>query len=146
MNNCSIIGRLTRDPELRYTSGNTAVCTFTLAVDRPVKAGSEKQTDFPRITTMGKLAENCHKYLKKGKLAGVEGSFRTEKYQKNGVDVYSAGIFANRVEFLSWDNNGTSAQQAGAPASGYATEVPAPTDSGSVDFMDFEYSEEDCPF
>lgn len=143
MNSCNIIGRLTRDPELRYTSGtNTAVCTFTLAVDRPVKAGSEKQTDFPRIKVMGKLAENCHKYLKKGKLAGVEGSFRTEKYKKNGVDVYSAGIFANRVEFLSWDNNGA-AQQAGAPASGYATEVPAPTDSG---FEDYEYSEEEFPF
>lgn len=142
MNSCNIIGRLTKDPELRYTSGtNTAVCTFTLAVDRPVKAGSEKQTDFPRITVMGKLAENCHKYLKKGKLAGVEGSFRTERYQKNGVEVFSAGIFATKVHFLSWENAAAPAQQ--PAATGYATEVPAPASTG---YDGFEYSEEDCPF
>lgn len=60
MNSVILIGRLTRDPELRYTSGTQmAVATFTVAIDRPVRAGAEKQTDFPRVTVFGKQAENC---------------------------------------------------------------------------------------
>lgn len=67
MNSVVLIGRLTRDPELRYTSGSQmAVATFTIAIDRPVRAGGEKQTDFPRVTVFGKQAENCEKYLAKG--------------------------------------------------------------------------------
>ena len=70
MNSVVLIGRLTRDPELRYTSGSQmAVATFTIAIDRPVRAGGEKQTDFPRVTVFGKQAENCEKYLAKGRLA-----------------------------------------------------------------------------
>ena len=64
MNSVVLIGRLTRDPELRYTAGTQmAVATFTLAIDRPVRAGGEKQTDFPRVTVFGKQAENCEKPL-----------------------------------------------------------------------------------
>ena len=67
MNSVVLIGRLTRDPEVRYTANTQmAVATFTIAIDRPVRAGGEKQTDFPRITVFGKQAENCEKYLFKG--------------------------------------------------------------------------------
>ena len=77
MNSVVLIGRLTRDPELRYTSGSQmAVATFTIAIDRPVRAGGEKQTDFPRVTVFGKQAENCEKYLAKGRLVGVQGDCR----------------------------------------------------------------------
>ena len=67
MNNVVLIGRLTRDPKIRYISeSQTAVATFSLAVDRPFSR--EKQADFIRITVFGKTAENCEKYLKKGRM------------------------------------------------------------------------------
>ena len=79
MNSVVLIGRLTRDPEVRYTAGTQmAVCTFTVAIDRPVRAGAEKQTDFPRVTVFGKQAENCELFLAKGRLVGVQGRIRPE--------------------------------------------------------------------
>ena len=104
MNSVILIGRLTRDPELRYTSGTQmAVATFTVAIDRPVRAGAEKQTDFPRETVFGKQAENCEKYLAKGRLVGVQGRLQTGSYtNKDGVTVYTTDVVADRVEFLEW--------------------------------------------
>lgn len=65
MNQVFLTGRLTKDPETRYTSGSqTAVCTFTLAVDRPTKQGEEKKADFPRITVFGRQTENCKEVRK----------------------------------------------------------------------------------
>ena len=82
MNSVVLIGKLTRDPELRYTSNNQmAVATFTLAINRPVKQGQEKQADFPRITVFGKQAENCEKYLVKGRLVAIQGRIQTGSYQ-----------------------------------------------------------------
>ena len=104
MNSVVLIGRLTRDPELRYTTGTqTAVATMTVAIDRPVKAGDERQTDFPRVTVFGKQAENCEQYLKKGRLVGVQGRLQTGSYtNNNGVTVYTTDVVADRVEFLEW--------------------------------------------
>ena len=94
-----LIGRLTKDPEVRYTSGTqTAVCQFTFAIDRPVKG--EKQTDFPRVTCFGKQAENCERFLAKGRLVGVQGRLQTGSYEKNGATVYTTDVVADRVEFL----------------------------------------------
>ena len=98
-----LIGRLTKDPEVRYTSGTQmAVCTFTIAIDRPVKAGAEKQTDYPRVTCFGKQAENCERFLAKGRLVGVQGRLQTGSYEKNGAPVYTTDVVADRVEFLEW--------------------------------------------
>lgn len=104
MNSVVLIGRLTKDPELRYTAGTQmAVATFTLAIDRPVRAGGEKQTDFPRVTTFGKQAENYEKFLKKGRLCGVQGRLQTGSYtNKDGATVYTTDVMAERVEFLEW--------------------------------------------
>lgn len=100
MNCVVLIGRLTRDPELRHTAGQMAVCTFTLAIDQ-VKKDGEKKTNFPRITCFGKQAENCERFLKKGLLTGVQGSLTTGSYQdKNGNTVYTTDVIADRVEFL----------------------------------------------
>ena len=64
MNSVTLIGRLTRDPEVRYTAGTQmAICRFSIAIDRPARSGEEKKTDFPSITIFGKQAENCKKYL-----------------------------------------------------------------------------------
>lgn len=102
MNSVVLIGRLTRDPELRYTAGTqTAVATFALAIDRYAKQGEEKKADFPNIIVFGKTAENCEKYLKKGMLAGVEGRLQTGSYKnKNGETVYTTDVIADKVEFL----------------------------------------------
>ena len=104
MNSVALIGRLTKDPEVRYISENqTAVASFTVAIDRPVKAGQEKKADFPRVTIFGKQAENCEKYLAKGRLVGVQGRIQTGSYtNKDGVTVYTTDIIADRVEFLEW--------------------------------------------
>lgn len=103
MNSVVLIGRLTKDPELRYTAGQMAVCSFTIAIDRITKQGEEKKTDFPRVTVFGKQAENCEKFLKKGRLAGVQGRLQTGSYtDKNGNTVYTTDVNADRVEFLEW--------------------------------------------
>lgn len=104
MNSVELIGRLTRDPEVRYTSGsNMAVATFTIAIDRPTKAGEDKQTDFPRITVFGRQAETCEKYLKQGRMVAIQGRIQTGSYtNKNGDTVYTTDVVANRVEFIDW--------------------------------------------
>ena len=104
MNSVFLIARLTRDPEVRYTAATQmAVATFTVAIDRPVRQGAEKQTDFPRVTVFGKQAENCEKYLAKGRLVAIEGRLQTGSYKnKDGATVYTTDVVANRVQFLEW--------------------------------------------
>ena len=98
MNSVVLIGRLTRDPELRYTTSQMAVATFSLAIDRPVRAGKERETDFPRVTVFGKQAENCEKYLAKGRMAAVQGRLQTGSYtNKDGATVYTTDVVADRV-------------------------------------------------
>lgn len=127
MNNVVLIGRLTRDPEIRYTAGTQmAVATFTVAVDRPVKAGAEKQTDFPRVTVFGKAAENCEKYLAKGRLVGIQGRIQTGSYaDKDGVMHYTTDVVANRVEFLEWAKPSDAERAAAAAPSADQEGVPS---------------------
>lgn len=120
MNSVVLIGRLTKDPEVRYTAETQmAVATFTVAIDRQQREGKEKQTDFPRVTVFGKTAENCERFLTKGKLVGVQGRIQTGSYKnKDGTTVYTTDVVADRVEFLEWgDKNESSAPriQAGIP-------------------------------
>ena len=95
-----LIGRLTKDPDVRYTTQTqTAVATFTLAVNRPYS--KEKEADFIRIIVYGKSAENCKSYLAKGRKAAVQGRIQTGSYKKdNGDTVYTTDVIAERVEFL----------------------------------------------
>lgn len=104
MNNVVLIGRLTKAPEVRYTAGTqTAVATFTVAIDRPTRADGEKQTDFPRVTVFGKQAENCEKYLDKGRMVGIQGRLQTGSYEKqDGTKVFTTDVVADRVEFLDF--------------------------------------------
>ncbi|MFC2662068.1 MAG: single-stranded DNA-binding protein [Eubacterium sp.] len=104
MNSVVLIGRLTKDPQVRYTSGSQmAVASFTLAIDRPVRNGGERQADFPRIVVFGRQAETCEKYLAKGRLVAVSGRIQTGSYQnQKGDTVYTTDVVANRVEFLEW--------------------------------------------
>ena len=103
MNAVELIGRTTKDPDIRYTSSQMCVASFTLAVDRDGRKdeNGEKQTDFPRVKVFGKQAENVERYVKKGKLIAVQGSIQTGSYQdRNGSTVYTTEVVASRVEFL----------------------------------------------
>ena len=110
MNSVQLIGRLTRDPEVRYTQDQMAIATFSIAIDRPPRRDGTRETDFPRITVFGRQAENCEKHLVKGRLVGIEGRIQTGSYtNRNGDKVYTTDVVANRVEFLEWgDRQGQS--------------------------------------
>lgn len=111
MNNVILIGRTTREVELRYTTSQTAVARFSLAVERPVKDG-EKKADFPNIIVFGKQAENCEKYLAKGRKVAVQGRLQTGSYEdKDGKRVYTTDVIAERVEFLEWGDSRTEESQ-----------------------------------
>jgi len=104
MNQVILIGRLTRDPELRFTAGSgKAVATFTIAVDRGY--GKDKEADFLRIVVWDKQGEHCANYLAKGRLVAVQGRIQTRNYEtQSGEKRYSTEIVADRVEFLEWGN------------------------------------------
>lgn len=100
MNNVVMIGRLTRDPELRFTAGSgKAVATFTIAVNRQFAKNNE--ADFFRVVVWGKSGENCANYLAKGRLVGIQGRVQNNNYETNtGEKRYTTEIVADRVEFL----------------------------------------------
>lgn len=98
MNSVTLIGRLTKDPDLSYTQSGNAVCKFTLAVNRVGKYDA----DFIRIVTWNKVAENCNRYLAKGSQVGIQGRIQTGSYKnKDGQTVYTTDVIANNIEFLS---------------------------------------------
>lgn len=101
MNKVILVGRLTRSPELRYTSQGTAVAGFTLAVNRRVKKDQEQQADFVPIVIWGTMGENCSKYLNKGSQAAISGRIQTRNYEnKEGKKVYVTEVVAEEVQFL----------------------------------------------
>lgn len=111
MNKAILIGRLTKDPELRYTQTNQAICSFTLALDRKMsrdkreeaEASNRQTADFPRIIVWGKMGENASRYLFKGSQCAIEGRIQTGSYQdrETGKTVYTTDIVADSVEYLS---------------------------------------------
>ena len=104
MNNTQLIGRLTKDPEVRYLESGTAVSRVTIAVDRFNKNG-EKSADFIPITVFGKQAENLQKYQGKGSMIGITGSIKTGSYEKDGRTNYTWEVVANGIEYLSFKGN-----------------------------------------
>ena len=105
MNKIVLLGRLTKDPETRYTqTTNTQVTSFTLAVNRRfVKQGEERQADFINIVAWSKTAEFVSKYFKKGQQVGVIGRIQTRTYEaKDGTKRYVTEVVADEVQFLDW--------------------------------------------
>ncbi|MCG9969014.1 single-stranded DNA-binding protein [Pelotomaculum terephthalicicum JT] len=121
LNRIVLIGRLTKEPDLRYTTSGIAVAKFTLAVDRRVSKDREKETDFIDIVVWQKLAETCANYLGKGRLVAVEGRLHVRSYEDNqGVRRKAAEVVADNVRFLD------RAKEAGAAAGenqGYGSEI-----------------------
>lgn len=106
MNKVILIGRLTRDPELRYTPSGAAVCNFNIAVDRPFNSQSgEKEADFIDIVVWNKSAENVAKYMTKGRQIAVEGRLQIRSYDGNDEQRHwRTEVVADRVEFLGSGN------------------------------------------
>jgi single-strand DNA-binding protein len=102
MNRVVLVGRLTKDPDLRYTPNGVPVATFTLAVNRPFKKDNgEQEADFINVVVWRKPAENAANYLKKGSLAGVDGRIQTRNYEgQDGKRIYVTEVLAESVQFL----------------------------------------------
>lgn len=106
LNRVILIGRLTRDPELRYTQQGTAVARFTLAINRKFK---REETDFIDIVVWQKQAENCAQYLTKGQMAAVEGRLQVRNYEgQDGQKRKAVEVVADDVKFLSKPGTGSS--------------------------------------
>lgn len=98
MNRCVLVGRLTKNPELRHTSNNVAVCSFTIAINRPF---GENEADFIDCQTWRVQAENLAKYMKKGSMIGIDGRIQSRSYNnKEGKTVYTTEVIADVVQFL----------------------------------------------
>jgi single-strand DNA-binding protein len=101
MNCVNLIGRLTKDPNVRRTDGNKTICSFTLAIDD--LHAKEDRADFLRVKVFGRTGDLCEKYLRKGFLVGVTGHLRCDAYtDTNGVERYPVTVIAENVRFLQW--------------------------------------------
>ena len=125
MNHVALIGRLTADPELRYTPNGTAVCTVTIAINRPPNKDGQSEADFVRCVVWGKSAENLAKYMAKGRQLAVEGRLEVRSYEKDGSRHWRTEVVAHRVEYLGSKSNdgGEQKPNAGAPTYPYGMEV-----------------------
>jgi single-strand DNA-binding protein len=115
LNRVILIGRLTKDPELRYTPSGVAVTQFNLAVERPfTNQQGEREADFINIVTWRQLAETVANYLRKGRLTAVEGRMQVRHYDNNeGKRVYVTEVVADNVRFLESGNRDNNDQSGG---------------------------------
>lgn len=114
LNKAILMGRITRDPELRYTPSNVAVCTFTVAIDRRyVRQGEERQADFINVVAWRQQAEFVSKYFTKGRMINVVGSIQTRSWDdQNGTKRYATEVIADEINFCgdSRPDNGQGGQ------------------------------------
>ena len=143
LNKIIIMGRLTRDPELRRTASSTAVAGFTLAVDRDFKSqNGEKSTDFIDVVAWRNTAEFVAKYFTKGRMAAVEGRLQIRDWKdKDGNNRRSAEVVAENVYFGDSKRDGAPAGDYAAPMGGYAAPV-----STTSSFSEIEDEDGDLPF
>ena len=161
LNKVILMGRLTRDPELRTTPQGVSVCTFSIAVDRGyVRQGEERQADFINVVAWRSTAEFVSKYFIKGQMIAVVGRIQTRNYDdKDGKKVYVTEVVADNVEFIGSRNssgnsnnmNGSADYNAGpSPYDFGGAPEPKGTDVDSNPFADFgasiEISDDELPF
>lgn len=138
MNNVCLIGRITRDPEVRYSQSGTAVCRFSIAIDRGKdKDGNDLGADFPNCIAFGKTAENIGKYFSKGRKIGITGRLQTGSYEKDGVKHYTTDVVVDRFDFCDSGN--------GNGSSGFTQPSGAANNSGIPEGFEL-VDEEDIPF
>lgn len=140
MNSVQLIGRLTKDPEVRYTTSQMAVGTFVLAVDRPPNRDGEKRADFPIIKVFGKQAEVVEKYVHKGDKIALEGRIQTDSYEKDGRRVYTTDVVAFRIEFLGRKENAGDHTEKAPAEKPHVDETPVEVPDN------FQQIDDDVPF
>lgn len=141
MNSVVLIGRLAKDPELRFTTSGKAVATFSVAVNRAFS--KTKEADFFNIVVWGKSAENSANFLSKGRLVGIQGRLQSRTYEtQNGEKRYITEVVADQVEFLEWGNKESQSQSQSQP------NKFNDFNSADIDLNDFESidDDEDIPF
>lgn len=147
MNKVILMGRLTRDPEVRYTqTSNTLVASFSLAVNRRfVRQGEERQADFFNIVAWGKQGEFCSKYFKKGQQVGVIGRLQTRTWDDDKGRHYITEVVAEEAYFADSRRDGDSSNAAFENA--FGSTMPGGMDSMADGASDFEVSaSDDLPF
>ena len=145
MNKAILIGRLTKDPELRYTQNEKAVSNFTVAVNRQfTKENGEREADFINIVVWNKQAENTKQYLSKGSQVAIEGSMQTRSYKDdNDKTIYVTEVIASSVQFL--DNKKSDQQENEvSPHDFQAPEEDAYEDMGNQ--IELDINDDDSPF
>lgn len=138
-NKVVLIGRLTRDPELRHTTNNIPVCSFSLAVNRPYSSSnSDKDVDFINCTAWRKQAENVSRYVSKGSLVAVEGKIQTREYMDEKINAkrYFTEVVCDSVTFL----DSRSTRENNNPENNYKQEKE------EIDTGNFNDIEDDLPF
>lgn len=124
LNRVVLVGRLTRDPDLRYTASGVAVANFTVAANRPFRnQQGEQEADFINCVVWRKTAENLANYMKKGSMIGVDGRIQTRSYEgQDGKMVYVTEVVAENIQFL--ESRGASQQRGPGPGSGPSSYSP----------------------
>lgn len=146
LNKVMLIGRLGRDPEIRYSSNNTPICNFSLATSERIRKGDnfEEKTEWHRIVVFGNQAENASKFLKKGSLVFVDGKIQSRTYQdKDGNDRNVFEIIANSVNFLDQKDAASTPQSERTYQQVPKDSEPAQQSSGSAPKFD---NDDDLPF
>lgn len=169
INRVVLVGRLTKNPELRYTPNGVAVTSFTIAVNRPFSnQQGDRETDFIPVVVWRRQAENAANFLTKGSLAGVDGRIQTRNYENNeGRRVYVTEVIADSVQFLEpksarhGDGNGNAAPAAGnagyppqanrqgasaGSSSNRGQDTPSFEDPFANDSKPIDISDDDLPF
>jgi len=145
INHVVLVGRLTRDAELKYTTNGQAVCNFSLAINRRRKNGDqwEDEVSYFDVVLWGRQGEAVNQFLKKGKQVGIEGELRQDKWQQDGQTRYKVNIVANNIQLLGGGSPGES-QSSGSYDSGQGftpnrggQSAPPPADDGFADDIPF---------
>ncbi|MBU3126768.1 single-stranded DNA-binding protein [Clostridium tagluense] len=135
MNKVVLVGRLTKDPELKFAQGTgTAVATFTVAVNRRFKREGQPEADFIPVVVFGKQAEATANYMSKGKLLSVSGNIQTRNYEaKDGTRRYVTEVIADEVGFLEYGGKKEDVSTNETQNNGYNGEI-TPIDDGDIPF------------
>ena len=127
INNVTLVGRLTKDADIRYTTGGTAVLNFSIAVNESRKSGEQwvEEVNFFDVTLFGKMGESIHKYMIKGKQVAISGRLQQQRWQKDGQNYSKVAVVANYVQLFGVaQGNSQSAPSGAVPLDAFASDIP----------------------
>ena len=127
INNVTLVGRLTKDADIRYTTSGTAVLNFSVAVNESRKQGEQwvEEASFFDVTLFGKMGESIHKYMAKGKQVAVSGRLQQQRWQKDGQNYSKVAVVANYVQLFGVaQGNSQSAPSGAVPLDAFASDIP----------------------